>query len=380
MPGRRLSQRTRLALAVSVAAILIGGCTYGRIIRHLHAGIEDYDIFPYRELEASTAPFRFTVADSLATEKSFPAYRRAGLDQILERNDTVAFLVIRRDTLLLERYYHGHADTSLSLSFSMAKSLISILVGCAIDDGYIESVSQPVTDYVPELRANGFDEVTLRHLLQMTSGMDYAEDENPFGLQARFYYGDDLEEMLLDLKLRHTPGKYFEYKSGDNQLLSLVLSRALRSMTITEYTQARIWEPLGMEYDGLWSIDHEPGGLEKTFCCLAARARDYAKLGRLYLKDGNWNGEQIVSSDWVRESTRLDISEGSSAEYQYQWWLPDAYGTDFMAVGLLGQYVYVSPEHEVILVRLGRSEGELERYQWEEFLASIVTEAGRPAR
>jgi CubicO group peptidase (beta-lactamase class C family) len=380
VPRSRLPSRARLIIAVCLVTILIGGCTCGKIIRHRSAGIEDYGIFPYRELKAGTAPFAFVGADSLTAEGVFPVYRQARLDEILERNDTVAFLVIRQDTLLLERYYHGHADTALSLSFSMSKSLLSILVGCAVDDGHIESVSQPVTDYVPELRANGFDEVTLRHLLQMTSGMAYTEDENPFGQQARFYYGDNLEEMLLELKLEHTPGRYFEYKSGENQLLGLILSRALPSMTITEYTQARIWEPLGMEYDGLWSVDHEPGGLEKTFCCLAARAIDYAKIGRLYLNGGNWNGQQIVSSDWVRESTRLDITDGSSAEYQYQWWLPDAYGSDFMAVGLLGQYVYVSPEHEVIVVRLGKSEGELRRYQWEEFLASIVAEVGSSSR
>jgi CubicO group peptidase (beta-lactamase class C family) len=375
-----LPSRVRTAIAVCLAAVLITGCTFTKVVRHWHAGIEDYGIFPYRELHAGTDPFRFSGPDSLTVEDTLPSDRRILLDEFLEKNDTVAFLAIRRDTLLLESYYHGHADTSLSLSFSMSKSLLSILVGCAIADGYIESVNQPVTDYVPELKPNGFDEVTLRHLLQMTSGMDYAEDENPFGLQARFYYGDNLEEMLLDLKLSHTPGKYFEYKSGENQLLALVLSRALPSMTITEYTQARIWEPLGMEYDGLWSVDHEPGGLEKTFCCLAARARDYAKIGRLYLNGGDWNGVQIVSSDWVRESTRLDIRDGSSAEYQYQWWLPDAYGTDFMAVGLLGQYVYVSPENEVILVRLGKSEGDLERYQWEEFLAGLAEEVSGPSR
>jgi CubicO group peptidase (beta-lactamase class C family) len=360
--------------------ILIGGCTCSKIIRHRNPGIEDFDIFPHRNLKAAAAPFRFAVADSPTVEQVFPAYRRTQIDEALERNETVAFLVIRRDTLLLERYYHEHADTSLSLSFSVAKSLLSILIGCAIDDGYIESVNQPVTDYVPELRANGFEKVTLRHLLQMTSGMDYEESDSPFGLQARFYYGENLEEMLLKLELRHSPGMYFEYKSGENQLLGLILSRALPSMTITEYTQARIWEPLGMEYDGLWSVDHEPGGLEKTFCCLAARARDYAKIGRLYLHGGNWNGRQIVSSAWVRESTRLDISDGSSAEYQYQWWLPDAYGTDFMAVGLLGQYVYVSPKHDVIIVRLGKSEGQIERYQWEDFMAAIVAEVSRPSR
>ena len=364
-------------IVVCLVTILIGGCTCGKILRHRTSGIEDYSIFPYRELKASDMPFEFTTADSLVAHSAFPAERRAELDQLLEKNDTVAFLVIRKDTLLFENYYHDHADTALSLSFSMAKSFLSILVGCAIDDGYIESVDQPVTDYVPELKTNGFDEVTLKHLLQMTSGMDYTESDNPFGIHPRFYYGENLEEMLLELGLRRSPGKYFEYKSGDNQLLGLILSRALAPVTITEYMQTRIWEPLGMEFGGMWSIDHESVGLEKTFCCLAARARDFAKLGGLYLNDGNWKGEQIVSAEWVRQSTRLDISDGSSWEYQYQWWLPDAYGTDFMAAGHLGQYVYVSPKHKMVLVRLGKSRGNLKSDDWKDFLASIVAEVSR---
>jgi CubicO group peptidase (beta-lactamase class C family) len=360
--------------------MLIGGCTCSKMLGHSTCRIEDYGNFPYRQLKAGADPFKFAGADSITTDMALPAYRRAQLDEILERNDTVAFLVIRKDTILIERYYHEHADTSLSLSFSMTNSFLSILVGCAIDDGYVESVDQPVTDYVPELRANGFDRVTLRHLLQMTSGMDYDKSGDPLKLDQRFYYSENLEETLFETGLRRSPGMYFQYRSGNSQLLGLILSRALPSMTITEYMQARLWEPLGMEFDGLWSIDHEPDGLEKTFCCVAARARDFAKFGRLYLKGGNWNGEQIVSSAWVRESTRLDISDGSSSEYQYQWWLPDAYGTDFMAAGLLGQYVYVSPKHEVIIVRLGKSEGNLERHHWEDFLAGIATEVKSPSR
>jgi CubicO group peptidase (beta-lactamase class C family) len=210
----------------------------------------------------------------------------------------------------------------------------------------------------------------------MTSGMDYTESDNPFGIHPRFYYGDNLEEMLLEMQLLDTPGTYFEYRSGDNQLLGLILSRALGPMTITDYMQERLWGPLGMEFDGLWSIDHEPDGLEKTFCCLAARARDFAKFGRLYLHGGTWNGEHIVSAEWVRESTRLDISDGSSPEYQYQWWLPDAYRKDFMAAGHLGQYVYVSPENQVVIVRLGKGRGGLGSRGWKELLAAVADEAG----
>jgi CubicO group peptidase (beta-lactamase class C family) len=253
----------------------------------------------------------------------------------------------------------------------MAKSFLSVLIGCAIDDGYIGSVEQPVTDFVPELGRNGFAPVKIKHLLQMTSGMDYTESDNPFGIHPRFYYGSNLEERLLRLKLKTAPGKKFVYKSGENQLLGLILSRALKPRTITAYMQERIWEPLGMEYGGLWSIDHQGDGLEKTFCCIAARARDYAKFGRLYLNHGNWNGRQIVARSWVEQSTRIDTTEGSAWDYQYQWWLVSRENGDYMAAGHLGQYVYVNPLKQLIIVRLGKSSGGLRSAGWKELFVSL---------
>jgi CubicO group peptidase (beta-lactamase class C family) len=379
-----------LALMTAAALLPVTGCTMWRTIRHSSSGIDDYKIFPYRELRASGKPFRFeriSPEDSLDLDaprtdtpgafRTFTPKRRAKLTDFLETNDTVAFLIVRSDTIVFEEYYRGYADSVPSLSFSMAKSFLSILIGCAIDDGYITSVDQVVTEYVPELEETGFEEVTLEALLQMTSGMDYKESDNPFGIHPRFYYGDNLEAMLLELRVKGSPGKYFRYKSGENQLLGLILSRALSPMTITGYMQERIWDPLGMEFGGMWSIDHEPDGLEKTFCCLAARARDYAKLGRLYLHKGDWNGEQIVSAEWVRQSTKIDISSGSAWDYQYQWWIPSTDTDDFMAVGHLGQYVYVSPENDVVIVRLGKGRGKLDTDGWKRSLGQIAIEVGR---
>ena len=162
------------------------------------------------------------------------------------------------------------------------------------------------------------------------------------------------------------------YRSGDNALLAVILDRAIGARTITEYTQEKIWNPLGMEYDGVWSTDHE-GGLEKTWCCLAAAARDFAKFGRLHLNHGNWNGNQIVSHTWVEESTTgaFDDSTWPSGQaykgfenYGYQWWLASEENGDYITRGKNGQFIYVNPDQRVIIVRLGWSNGGLSDGNW----------------
>lgn len=356
------------------AILLFCSCTFSRIVWHNFSGIEDYKIFPSRKLHAGAAPFHFTEnipTGRVPKEVSDGRYRNIQLERLLKANGTVAFLIIKSDTLLFEKYYQGYTDSTISLSFSMAKSFLSILIGCALDEGYLTSVEQPVTDFVPELQKSGFARVKLAHLLQMTSGMDYLESDNPFGMHVNFYYGSGLEKKLLALQLKHEPGTKFEYKSGDNQLLGLVLARALKTKTLTAYLQEKIWEPLGMEYDGLWSVDHDGKGLEKTFCCIAACARDFAKLGRLYLNYGNWNGKQIVSRQWVERSTRIDTTAGSAWNYQYQWWLVSKGRGDFMAAGHLGQYVYVNPAKQLIIVRLGKTTGGMRSEGWKNLFVAL---------
>ncbi len=357
---------------LSAISCFLSSCTFTKILWHNFSGIDDYTIFPHRKLNASQAPFRF--AENFNPSRIPVRFNNKPLDDLLRENETVAFLIIKNDTLIYEKYFEDHSDSSISLSFSMVKSFLSILIGCAIDDGRIKSVDQPVTDYVPELKKNGYEKVKIKHLLQMTSGMDYNESDNPFGLHAHMYYCSNLEEKLIELQLNEEPGKRFIYKSGENQLLGLILSRVLKPKTITTYMQEKLWEPLGMEYNGLFSIDREDEGLEKTFCCISAAAIDYAKLGRLYLNKGNWNGQQIVSRSWVVESTKIDTSEGSSINYKYQWWLSSREKGAFMASGHLGQYVYVSPQNQLIIVRLGKSNGDLYHEKWLDLFAFLSFE------
>lgn len=377
MGARRSLQyvATLACLAAAAAAVWIavaGPVTVYRTVVYNLSDIDDYRIFPQRRLRAAPVPFRFREAGERKTPLavSFGSRRDVPLAELLSATDTVAFLVVKGDLIVYEKYFGGFDRATPSLSFSIAKSILSILTGCAIADGYLKSIDQPVTDFVPELRASGFAPPTLRHLLQMTSGIDYAENDFPFGIHARFYYTNRLEQEILELRLREPPGTRFAYKSGDTYLLTLALRRALGAKTITQYFQERLWTPLGMEADASWSLDREDG-LEKTGCCLAATARDFAKLGRLYLEKGLWQGRRIVPEAWVTDSTRSDTSGGSAWNYQRMWWRVARDRPDFMANGHLGQFLYVNPATGAVIVRLGRSLGGLSRDEWTQILMSL---------
>lgn len=356
-------------IALFSLSLLFTSCKVGRFVYYNFADIDDYKKFPNRTLIKSDQPFEFHSAKNPRFPKELNVNdEKFTLDEYLIRNNTVAFLIIQNDSIQYENYFHQKDESSIVPSFSVAKSVTSILIGCAVDDGLIQSVQDPITKYLPELSKNGFDKVTIEHVLQMTSGLNFNESYfNPFGHAASFYYGRNLRKEVSKLKLKQEPGKSFEYTSGNTQLLGMLLEKVLNGKTITEYLQEKLWTPLQMEFDASWSLDREKNGVEKTFCCLNARARDFAKIGRLYLNKGNWNGKQIVSENWVETSTKVETSNGSAWQYQYQWWLPTQTG-DYMAHGILGQYIYVNPMKNLVIVRLGSSEGNVE---WSEVFTTL---------
>lgn len=364
----RQYRKYRIVALMIFAALLLTSCQLGRYVFYNFADISDYKKFQTRALIADSLHFNFQSTNS----GRFPKQGNGiAFDKYLSKNKTVAFLIIKNDTIQYENYFRGYNQESIIPSFSMAKSVTSILIGCAIDEGLIKSVDEPITNYIPELTKNGFDKVRIKHLLQMTSGIKFNESYvNPFGDAASFYYGLNLRKEIGKMKLKSEPGKKFEYASGNTQLLGLVLERSLKGKTITSYLQEKIWTPLGMEYDASWSIDRKKDGLEKTFCCLNARARDFAKIGRLYKNKGKWNGKQIISEKWVEESTKSDTTEASVKYYQYQWWLPTP-NEDFMAAGILGQYIYVNPSKDLIIVRLGKNGGKV---NWWTIFKSLAKE------
>lgn len=357
----------------------LSSCRVGRSIIYNVADIRDHKKFPSRPLVAAAEPFRFIKPSTpRGPIKATVAGKDISFDEYLRQSGTLAFVILHGNTVLYERYFDGYDSASLVPSFSVAKSVTSILIGCAIADGAIMSVEQPITDFIPELKPRGFNAVTVRHLLQQTSGLRFCENYyNPFGGAAAYYYGSDLRTKIKRLRLKRRPGEAFEYTSGNTQLLGLVLERAIKSKTVTQYAQEKLWTPMGAEHLATWSIDRKKKGLEKTFCCLNMAAIDYAKIGKLYRDGGRWNGRQLVPEAWVRESTKPDTTAGGARYYKYQWWLPTPHRGDYVAQGHLGQYIYVNPAADMVIVRLGRREGKV---PWVTSMRSLAEAYGARAR
>jgi CubicO group peptidase (beta-lactamase class C family) len=225
----------RFGLLIIIASTVLTSCKLGRFVFYNFADIKDHKKFHSRPLTANTSPFHFQATKNGKFPKEM---NDIPFDKYLEDNKTVAFLIIKNDTIQYEKYFKGYDKESIVPSFSMAKSVTSILIGCAIDEGLIKSVDEPITNYIPELSKNGFDKVTIKHLLQMTSGINFNESYiNPFGDAASFYYGLDLRKEIGKMKLKAEPGKQFEYVSGNTQLLGLVLERSLKDKKITSYNK-----------------------------------------------------------------------------------------------------------------------------------------------
>ena len=240
----------------------------------------------------------------------------------------------------------------------------------------LKSVNQKVCDFLPDFCEGRNTEVTIKNLLTMSSGLNWTENYyNPIGQTAEAYYGNDLKDLVMNLKVVETPGKVFKYHSSCTQILTFVLERAT-GQTISEYVSEKLWKPLGAKHPALWNIDKKDGD-EKAFCCINSNARDFARLGKLYMHNGNWNGLQIIDSSYVKTATSvadlLDEKGNKNVNYGYQFWLAERQGLSvYCARGLLGQYVICIPEKNMIVVRLGRKFGNyLEDGHHDDFYAFI---------
>jgi CubicO group peptidase (beta-lactamase class C family) len=288
------------------------------------------------------------------------------IEGYLKQTNTTGLLVLRDDTLLFENYYNGNGPESKAISWSVAKSILSALIGMAIEDGYIDDIYDPVTKYAPFLKDSGYNDVPIKHVLQMSSGIRFNEDYGDFHsdinrLGRSFALNRPLDDFVLSLEHEKDPGTYNYYKSVDTQVLGIVLREALKGTngkTISEYTEEKLWKPLGMESDACWLVDND--GMEAVFAGFNAVLRDYARFGRLYLKRGNWNGTQIVLEKWVQDSITPDAphllpgdnpSSNWVLGYGYQWWIPENPDGDFLAIGVYGQFIYIYPKFDIVIVK-----------------------------
>lgn len=336
--------------------ITLSGCMGSRMLTLGFSDIRDHKRFPALEVPAGGEVRLLTEAidPDLGNKRLAIGKRHYRVDSLCEMTKTVAFLVLKGDTLIYERYLRGYAAESVVPSFSMAKSFVSALTGIAIEEGAIGSIDDSVSQYLTEFQGRGMRGLRIRHLLQMTGGLKSSESYySPFSGAAKMYYGNDLQRQMARIRLKQKPGHYFEYQSASTQLLGMVVRRAT-GRDLADYLSEKIWRPAGMEVDASWSTDKK--GLEKAFCCINGVARDFARFGLLYLNDGRRAGRQVVPEEWVRQSRAIDSNDGAVWYYQRQWWLPSKEG-DFMAVGHLGQYIYVDPQTRTVIVRLGQKEG-----------------------
>jgi len=364
------------------AMLLYGSIAYSptyvyRVLVWQDSDAFDWQKFPNHPLSAAPAAYHFDSAPDPRLKEVFQQLSGTeDWNSFLEENGTQAFIVIQDGTILYENYFNDTQRDSIVTSFSVAKSFGSALIGKAIEEGYINSVDDPITVYLPELaqRDPQFNEITIRHLLLMASGLEYTE------MRPLLFNGDDrlttyfTDQRKITLENTHIidpPGQYFQYNKYHPQLLGLILERTT-GMTVTKYLQTRIWDPLGMEFGGSWSTDSKDSDFEKMETCVNARAIDFAKFGALYLNGGLWDYKQVIPKAWVDESTQPLLPENYSdyyndyvkampgqGYYKYMWWgmAREGGSYDFTAEGDKGQFIYVSPQNNMVIVRNGTEYG-----------------------
>ena len=316
---------------------------------HTTAYIEDYTEFPNRRIEAPATAQPWPLHENYNSVEATP-----GLQKENKKLGTIAFLIIKNDSIWYENYAQDYGKDSRTNSFSMAKSMVAAMLGKAILEGKIKSLDQPVTDFFPQ-----FDPaLTVGDLASMASGLNWDESYyNPFSMTVRAYLDDDLREQIMSLEVVEQPGQEFKYLSGNIQLLGMVIEKAT-GKNLSEYLSQSFWKPMGMREDALWQVDSEEDGLEKAYCCIASNARDFAKFGKLYKDFGKWKGRQLLDSAFVAKSIRPRFEQ--SPDYGYGIWLANFRGKEvFYLRGILGQYVIVVPEDDLIICRLGQKEGDI---------------------
>jgi CubicO group peptidase (beta-lactamase class C family) len=349
-----------LLLVLLNAYILISGRTYlykGIVHTYLKGrsgpSITEFEIFHNRTVKTGN-PVPWLISDR-KNEKEIPTnYVKDFLHY-----ETTSYLIIKNDSIVYEQYWEDFNPSTLSNSFSMAKTIVSVLIGAALKEGKIQDLNEPVWKYLPEFKEGDRSKITIKDVLTMSSGIDFDEHyASPLAYPAQAYYGDNLRELTMQYYPNKEPGKLFEYLSGNSQLLAFILEAAT-GKKISEYASEKLWIPMGAEYDAFWNLDAENRD-EKAFCCFVSNARDFARFGKLFLNKGNWKGHQIVDTSYAEASVRLnDMLErdgSTNNKYGYAWWiLPEYKGLSiFYMRGILGQYVIAIPEKNMIIVRLGR--------------------------
>lgn len=330
-------------------------------IEYTFINMDEY--FPSKKVEKADQAFIFPQIKNIQLPENFNAKEvNYNTQKFIDSSYTQGLFIIQNDTIQYEDYWRGQKEDVKHISWSMSKSYVSALFGIAMEEGFIKSVEQSVDEYLPELKGSGYDGVKIKDVLQMSTGVGFDETYSDPNADINRYWDDfgngkSQDKFAASLKNETTPGTYNQYVSINTHVLGMIIVKAT-GKSLTEYLQEKIWKPIGAEFDAYWIADGD--GMEMALGGLNATLRDYAKLGRLYLNKGNWNGKQIIPQSWVEASTHSTEehlqanSENSSSPtfgYGYQWWIPDGDQGEIMAIGVFNQYIYINPTTNTVIVK-----------------------------
>jgi CubicO group peptidase (beta-lactamase class C family) len=320
-------------------------------------GIEDYKIFSNRKVESQSNK-KWNYHYNYNRKKIKPENQKYLTDL-----NTTALIVIQNGNLLYENYWNNYNDTSISNSFSVTKSIISILIGIAIDQGFINNDEQFVYEFIPEYNTKENRVLKIKHLLTMSSGLNWEESYGSlFNTTTEAYYGDNLFSLISQLEVIEPPGQTFQYLSGNTQILAEILKRST-NMEVSEFASNFLWNNIHAENTALWSLDTKDGR-EKAYCCFNSTAKDLARIGQLILNNGKWDSTRIISEEYIQKiktpALHLNTTDNKPVDfYSYQWWLAEHKGLKIKyARGILGQYIIVIPEKRIVIVRLGHKRSD----------------------
>jgi CubicO group peptidase (beta-lactamase class C family) len=323
----------------------------------MKADIDDYKIFENRIIKSEKHE-QWQVDEKFGKIAISDKYLK-----LHEQYKSVAFVIIQNGKLKYEHYWEGYSDTSYSNSFSMAKSIVGLLIGIAVDEGKIKSLDQPASDFLPQFKNN--PDLTIKNILTMSSGLNWDESYASLtSITTKAYYGNDIEAIINDMKITGKPGDVFNYQSGNTLLLASILEKAT-GMHVAEYASEKLWKKIGASNDAIWSLDHKDGH-EKAYCRFNSNARDFARFGQLILNKGKWDSTQVISEKYIEESVSPAIYNNeadpkgiSYKNYGFQWWIIDYKDMRIPYMrGLSGQYVFVIKEKNAVVVRLGEKRSD----------------------
>ena len=397
-----LSKKKKILISIitSVSALLLAFlilcvttmCIYsptflGRVLTHWDSKVSDYKIFPERIIEKSEKPYNYEKNVNTDLSNIIVEYsnKKKSLAEFVKNTDTTSFIMVKNDNIVYEQYANGYNENSINTSFSMAKSVVSLLVGKAIENGNIKSVSEPIANYIPEFENKAIGQTTIEDLLRMRSKIVYNEDKFLwFGDDTLTYWYDNLRELALShTNVTDEYNGNFHYNNYHPLLLGLILERST-GQSVSQFFEREMWQKIGAEYDASWSLDSKKSGFEKMESGINFHAVDFLKIGSMVLHNGYFNGTQIINDEWLKSSTLCDFPintaeyentflSGKNIGYKYMWYsTPTAQsGYDIIAWGKSDQILYISPANNIVILRTGKTDGGVSN--WVETIKNIVT-------